>query len=154
MYAMTGTKTMQTPAPENVEAASANYAAQTAAAEVAAAAPAAEQTAEKFAEPKSESAPVQAEQPESKTAKPRKALPLTPTYDPETRINGFVKFFNYGKGFGFIISGENAENSYFVHHTQIVSDDEYKYLEDNQPVEFTPAVGPKGSFAKKVVALD
>ena len=60
---------------------------------------------------------------------------------------GTVKWFNGGKGYGFI-QREQGEDI-FVHFNAIVGDG-YRNLEENQRVEFTVAKGPKGLQAENV----
>ena len=66
------------------------------------------------------------------------------------RIEGTVKWFNGGKGFGFI---ERAEgDDVFVHYTAI-SGDGYRNLEEGQRVEFSIVEGPKGLQAEQVTIV-
>jgi CspA family cold shock protein len=60
---------------------------------------------------------------------------------------GTVKWFNSGRGYGFI-SQENGPDV-FVHHTAIQGEG-YKSLEENQKVEFEITQGPKGPQAINV----
>ena len=64
---------------------------------------------------------------------------------------GTVKWFNAGKGFGFIQrqSGEDI----FVHFSAIKSDG-YRSLNEGQAVEFEVVRGPKGLQASNVQALE
>ena len=64
---------------------------------------------------------------------------------------GIVKWFNAGKGFGFIQrqSGEDI----FVHFSAIKSDG-YRSLNEGQAVEFEVVRGPKGLQASNVQALE
>ena len=66
------------------------------------------------------------------------------------RIQGTVKWFNSGKGYGFIAreSGEDV----FVHHTAIQAEG-YRSLEEGQRVEFNIVQGPKGLQAASVTIL-
>ncbi|RME74652.1 MAG: cold-shock protein [Chloroflexi bacterium] len=66
------------------------------------------------------------------------------------RIQGTVKWFNAGKGYGFI-AREGGEDV-FVHFSAIQSDG-YRSLDEGQAVEFTIERGPKGLQATNVVAL-
>jgi CspA family cold shock protein len=66
------------------------------------------------------------------------------------RIQGTVKWFNAGKGFGFI-SREGGDDV-FVHHSAILAEG-YRSLEDGQRVEFTVVQGPKGLQAASVTVL-
>jgi cold shock protein len=63
---------------------------------------------------------------------------------------GTVKWFNAGKGYGFIQrqSGEDV----FVHFSAIQGDG-YKSLNEGQAVEFEVAKGPKGLQAANVTSL-
>ena len=63
------------------------------------------------------------------------------------RIVGTVKWFNGGKGYGFL-SQEGGEDV-FVHFSAI-SGDGYKSLEDDQRVEFDTTQGQKGPQAENV----
>lgn len=49
-------------------------------------------------------------------------------------MKGTVKWFDNKKGFGFI-RGEDG-NEYFVHYSGIISNEEYKILNQNEEVEF------------------
>ena len=66
------------------------------------------------------------------------------------RIEGSVKWFNSTKGFGFIEqpSGEDV----FVHFQSIVGDG-YKSLKENDKVEYSVVLGPKGLQAADVIVL-
>jgi cold shock protein len=68
----------------------------------------------------------------------------------EERIQGTVKWFNAGKGFGFI-SREGSEDV-FVHHSAILAEG-YRSLQEGQRVEFTVVQGPKGLQAASVTVL-
>jgi CspA family cold shock protein len=63
------------------------------------------------------------------------------------RETGTVKWFNAGKGFGFI-QRENGEDV-FVHHSAIQMEG-YRTLQEGQTVEFTVERGPKGLQASNV----
>jgi len=63
---------------------------------------------------------------------------------------GTVKWFNGGKGYGFI-SRESGEDV-FVHFNAIIGDG-YRNLEEGQRVEFTVTQGQKGPQAENVVVL-
>ncbi|RPI84794.1 MAG: cold-shock protein [Chloroflexi bacterium] len=63
---------------------------------------------------------------------------------------GTVKWFNSGKGYGFL-SQENGADV-FVHFTAIRSDG-FRTLEEGQRVEFSVEQGPKGLQAKDVVPV-
>ena len=66
------------------------------------------------------------------------------------RVQGTVKWFNGGKGFGFI-AREGGEDV-FVHYSAIQSDgyDSYRNLDEGQKVEFSIEQGPKGLQATNV----
>lgn len=64
------------------------------------------------------------------------------------RIIGTVKWFNGGKGYGFI-EHEGGEDV-FVHFSAIQGDG-YRSLQEGQQVEFSIERGPKGLQASNVV---
>jgi CspA family cold shock protein len=66
------------------------------------------------------------------------------------RETGTVKWFNAGKGYGFI--EREGGPDVFVHFTAIAGEG-YRSLEEGQQVEFTIEEGPKGLQAANVVAL-
>ena len=66
------------------------------------------------------------------------------------RIQGTVKWFNGGKGYGFI-SREGGEDV-FVHHSAILAEG-YRNLEEGKRVEFEVVQGPKGLQAASVTML-
>jgi len=66
------------------------------------------------------------------------------------RVQGTVKWFNAGKGYGFI-SREGGEDV-FVHHSAILAEG-FRELQEGQRVEFTVAQGPKGLQAASVTIL-
>jgi CspA family cold shock protein len=66
------------------------------------------------------------------------------------RVQGTVKWFNPGKGFGFI-SREDGEDV-FVHYSALQSEG-YRTLNEGQRVEFTVERGPKGLQASNVVTV-
>ena len=61
---------------------------------------------------------------------------------------GTVKWFNDGKGFGFIESESGTD--LFVHFSEIQGDG-FKTLREGQSVEYEEGVGQKGPCATKVV---
>jgi CspA family cold shock protein len=65
------------------------------------------------------------------------------------RITGTVKWFNAGKGYGFI-EHEGGEDV-FVHYSALQSEG-YRSLDEGQRVEFSIERGPKGLQASNVVA--
>jgi CspA family cold shock protein len=64
---------------------------------------------------------------------------------------GTVKFFDSGKGFGFITPA-TGEKDVFVHFSNVVGEG-YKSLEEGQQVEFDVAQGRKGPEAQNVRAV-
>jgi len=66
------------------------------------------------------------------------------------RIQGTVRWFNPGKGYGFI--GQEGGEDVFVHFTAIQAEG-YRRLEKDQQVEFTIEEGPKGLQAANVLPL-
>ena len=69
----------------------------------------------------------------------------------EEREQGAVKWFDSGKGYGFI-SRDNGEEDVFVHYSE-VNKDGYKTLDEGQRVEFTVTQGEKGRQAQNVDPL-
>ena len=61
---------------------------------------------------------------------------------------GIVKWFDAGKGFGFI-SPENGSKDVFVHHSAIAGEG-YKSLDEGQRVSYSIQDGPKGPSAADV----
>lgn len=66
------------------------------------------------------------------------------------RLTGTVKWFNAGKGYGFI--AHEGGKDVFVHFSALEMDG-YKKLEEGQQVEFTIEDGPKGPQAANVVIV-
>ena len=66
------------------------------------------------------------------------------------RVIGTVKWFNGGKGYGFI--QQEGGPDVFVHFSAIQSEG-YRGLDEGQRVEFAVEQGPKGLQANNVVAL-
>lgn len=62
-------------------------------------------------------------------------------------LNGTVKWFNDGKGFGFIASEQGTD--YFVHFKEIQSQG-FKSLKEGDKVTFEPGNSPKGAIARNV----
>ncbi len=64
---------------------------------------------------------------------------------------GTVKWFDAGKGYGFI-TPEDGSKDLFVHHSEIQTDG-YATLNDGQKVQYVVGQGQKGPCATKVVAV-
>jgi CspA family cold shock protein len=67
------------------------------------------------------------------------------------RIQGTVKWFNSGKGYGFL--SRDNDTDVFVHYSAIKNSGGYASLDEGQKVEFSVEQGPKGLQAIDVVAL-
>ncbi len=61
---------------------------------------------------------------------------------------GTVKWFNAGKGYGFI-TPDDGGNDLFVHHSEIKTEG-YASLEDDQKVQYEIGEGKKGPCANNV----
>lgn len=68
------------------------------------------------------------------------------------RVTGVVKWFNDGKGYGFIVR-DDGKKDVFVHHSAIQADG-WKTLKEGDRVEFDVADGAKGPQAAAVVVLE
>ncbi|MBG2804179.1 RNA chaperone/antiterminator CspA [Proteus vulgaris] len=66
-------------------------------------------------------------------------------------MTGTVKWFDEGKGFGFITPADGSKDV-FVHFSAIQSDN-FKTLAEGQQVSFTMENGMKGPAAGNVVGL-
>ncbi len=66
------------------------------------------------------------------------------------RVVGTVKWFNSGKGYGFI--AREGGPDVFVHFTAIQSEG-FRTLEEGQKVEFTIEQGQKGPQASNVILV-
>lgn len=70
----------------------------------------------------------------------------------DAREIGIVKWFNDGKGYGFI--RRMGQRDIFVHYSAISSEfGAFRSLSQGNQVEFTVADGPKGPEAKDVVVI-
>jgi len=67
------------------------------------------------------------------------------------RIQGTVKWFNGGKGYGFIERAGGAD--VFVHYTALNDNGGYRNLEEGQRVEFEVVQGQKGPQAENVTII-
>jgi CspA family cold shock protein len=66
------------------------------------------------------------------------------------RTTGTVKWFNGGKGYGFIAREEGSD--VFVHFSEIQGDG-FRNLEEGQSVEFNVEQGQKGLQATNVAVV-
>jgi CspA family cold shock protein len=66
------------------------------------------------------------------------------------RVTGTVKWFNGGKGYGFITPQEGPD--VFVHFSEIQGEG-FRNLEEGQSVEFNVEQGQKGLQAKNVAVV-
>ena len=64
---------------------------------------------------------------------------------------GTVKWFNSGKGYGFIQRAEGAD--VFVHFNAIINNGGYRSLEEGQRVQFNVVQGQKGLQAENVEVI-
>lgn len=69
------------------------------------------------------------------------------------KMTGLVKWFDAGKGFGFITPTDGSKDV-FVHFSAIQSQgNDYKSLDEGQKVEFSVESGQKGPSAVNVTAI-
>ena len=66
------------------------------------------------------------------------------------RETGIVKWFDSGKGYGFIQREDGAD--VFVHYKSIIGEG-YRTVKQGDRVEFTLKEGPKGLQAEEVTAV-
>jgi CspA family cold shock protein len=81
---------------------------------------------------------------------PQGAQTFKEIFEMPDRITGTVKWFNSGKGYGFITQPDGKD--VFVHFSAIRSDG-FRTLEEGQQVEYSLEQGPKGQQAKDVVVI-
>ena len=66
---------------------------------------------------------------------------------------GTVKWFDTKKGYGFVADSGSTDTDYFVHFSEIQSDN-FKTLTEGQEVEFEIGEGRQGPVAKNVKTVD
>jgi CspA family cold shock protein len=66
---------------------------------------------------------------------------------------GKVKWFDVKKGYGFVSDTTSGDTDYFVHFSEIQSDN-FKTLTEGQEVEFEIGEGRQGPVAKNVKTVD
>ena len=64
---------------------------------------------------------------------------------------GVVKWFNAEKGFGFITPDDGSKDA-FAHYTAINADG-YRFLNENDHVEFDTEPGPKGPQSANITVI-
>ena len=69
-----------------------------------------------------------------------------------TTQTGTVKWFDDGKGFGFITPDAGGKDL-FAHHTEIKNGGGFRTLAEGAQVEFEVKQGPKGLQAANIRAL-
>lgn len=67
------------------------------------------------------------------------------------RIEGRVKWFNEDKGYGFIARDDGGEDV-FLHFSEIQKEG-FKTIREDQAVEFSVEMGPKGPKATNVIEV-
>jgi cold shock protein len=65
---------------------------------------------------------------------------------------GTVKWFNDGKGFGFIAPSDGSKDL-FAHHSEIRNNGGFRTLAEGAQVEFEVTSGPKGLQASNIRAI-
>jgi len=68
------------------------------------------------------------------------------------KIKGVVKWFDKKKGYGFIIPSDGSDNL-FVHHTDIANIEGFRFLTENEEVEFVEGGDAGKRMAKDVTVL-
>ncbi len=69
------------------------------------------------------------------------------------KMTSTVKWFDAKKGYGFINHPDGGPDI-FVHYTSIESDQRFRTLHTDEPVEFDLMSGPKGAHARAVLSSD
>jgi len=69
-----------------------------------------------------------------------------------TMQTGTVKWFNDGKGFGFIAPTDGSKDL-FAHYSDIRADGGFRTLAEGAQVEFEVKQGPKGPHAANIRSL-
>lgn len=64
------------------------------------------------------------------------------------KLNGTCKFYNFAKGFGFLIENQTG-NEVFVHATGLIDE-----IRENDEVEYEVVPGKKGNNAVNVRVLN
>jgi CspA family cold shock protein len=87
----------------------------------------------------------------SKSKCERPIIDLRPTKRPRSIIvsTGTVKWFDGGKGYGFIVADDGGADM-FVHHSEIKTEG-YAGLNEGQKVDYTVGQGKKGPCATNVI---
>ena len=67
----------------------------------------------------------------------------------ESTQTGVVKWFDDGKGYGFI-TPESGGKDLFAHHSEIRNSGGFRSLKENERVEFEVKQGPKGLQAANI----
>jgi CspA family cold shock protein len=67
----------------------------------------------------------------------------------ESTQTGVVKWFDDGKGYGFI-TPEGGGKDLFAHHSEIKNNGGFRSLQENQRVEFEVKQGQKGLQAANI----
>ncbi|PTT90349.1 cold-shock protein [Pelomonas sp. HMWF004] len=69
-----------------------------------------------------------------------------------TTQTGTVKWFDDGKGFGFITPDDGSKDL-FAHHSEIKNSGGFRSLAEGAKVEFEAKQGPKGLQASNIRSL-